>query len=295
MDFPGIKKEEYSAMIPGKLEGSWIRENTPSMLAKSTFYYVQSLGHFKTDRNYKTDRSDYQSVLIAHTKKGEGMLKYRGQVYEIKEGQLFIIDCFEHQFYGTGKTGYWEFDWIHFTGSESKNYARMILDNCGPVYSTNDSSIIPDNIEKIQVLIKGKDKRADIIASKLLVEILTELLLKSLKMNAMQDMFLPPVIQRAARIIERNYNTHITLDTLSEELCISKFHFARLFKKHTGYSPYEYIIKQRLNQAKSLLKTTDYPISEISRRVGFESTSHFIKVFRHHENTTPLKFRGFWR
>lgn len=277
------------------LDGSWSCENTPSILAKSIFYYIQSSGHFICGRRYMTDRSDYQSILLAYTRHGEGVLKYRNQLYSVKKGQLFIIDCFEHQYYGTGKPGFWEFDWIHFTGSESKNYVKMILENNGPVFVIDENSTIPDNMEKIQRMVKEKDKRVDIIASKLIVEILTELLLKSLRMDDMQATLVPPLIRKATRIIERNYNKPISLDTLSEELCISKFHFSRLFKKHTGYSPYEYLIKQRLNQAKSLLKSTDYPIAEISQKVGFESTSHFIKVFKQHEKTTPLKFRGFWR
>lgn len=276
-------------------KNSWSRENTPSLLSKSMFYYIQSIGHFFCNENYMTDRSNYNSMLLTYTNSGEGILRYRNQTYRIGCGQVFIIDCFEHQFYGTGGSGFWEFDWIHFNGSESRNYVAQILSNSGPVFNVDKDSVIPECIKKIHKMINEKDKRTDIIASKIIVEILTELLLKSCGTGEFHDSQIPGLIQSAINKIERNYNNPINLDFLSKELCVSKFHLSRLFKKHTGFSPYEYLIKQRINQAKSLLKTTEYSVGEISRIVGFESTSHFIKVFNHHERTTPLKFRRFWR
>jgi len=67
-----------------------------------------------------------------------------------------------------------------------------------------------------------------------------------------------------------------------------------LFKKYTGYGLYEYLINYRLSQAKSLLNTTYLPVGEIAQKVGFESTSQFIKIFKKNENTTPLQFRKYW-
>lgn len=278
-----------------KNEGSWSRENTPSMLSKSMFYYIQSVGYYICNQKYTTDRSNYNSMLLTYTYSGEGILRYRNQTYSIVSGQVFIIDCLEHQFYGTGASGFWEFDWIHFNGSESRNYVKQILNNSGPVFCIEKGSVIPKSIKKIHNMINKKDKRSDIIASKIIVEILTELLLKSHGTGELNEIQMPRPIHSAIRIIEKNYNIPITLDFLSKELCVSKFHLSRLFKKYTGFSPYEYLIKQRLNQAKNLLKSTEYSVGEISRFVGFESTSHFIRIFSQHEKTTPLKFRHFWR
>ena len=276
-------------------EGSWSRENTPSLSAKSMFYYIQSVGHFSGARNYRTDRSDYNSILITYTLYGEGVLRYKNQEYKVEKDQIFIIDCLEHQFYGTGALGFWEFEWVHFSGSESRNYVAQILENRGPVFDIGKDSIIPECIKQVQEMISAKEKRADIIASKLIVEILTEILLKSCGTEEMHDSHIPVLVQRAICKIEKNYSRSINLDDLVKELCVSKFHLSRLFKKHTGYSPYEYLIMQRLNQAKSLLKTTEWSVGEISQKVGFESTSHFIKIFNQHEKTTPLKFRKYWR
>lgn len=242
-----------------------------------------------------TDRNDYDSMLLTYTVNGEGILRYRNQVYKVEKGQIFIIDCMEYQYYGTGDTGEWEFNWVHFNGSESRNYINQILECNGPVFKAAIDSIIPGYFIKIQDMVNSKAKRADVIISKMIVEMLTELLLKSYGTEDINDSYMPLLVQCAIRKIDRDFSSQLNLDELAKELCVSKFYLSRLFKKHTGYSPYEYIINQRLNHAKNFLKTTEWTVGEISQKVGFESSSHFIKIFSQHENTTPLKFRRYWR
>ena len=60
---------------------SWSKEHTPSMVSKSLFYYLQSAGHFKNGSEYRTRRSDYDSMLLIYTIDGFGTLSYRNQVF----------------------------------------------------------------------------------------------------------------------------------------------------------------------------------------------------------------------
>jgi AraC family transcriptional regulator len=83
----------------------------------------------------------------------------------------------------------------------------------------------------------------------------------------------------------------IQLTDLSELLGLSQFHFSRLFKQTLGVTPYQYILQQRVERAKHLLKTTDFPIMEIALRCGFSSHSHLGKWFRHYAGMTPKAFR----
>ena len=72
---------------------------------------------------------------------------------------------------------------------------------------------------------------------------------------------------------------------------MSKYHLSRIFKKYTGFSPYEYLLNERLTQGKTLLQNTRLSVEEIAQRVGFNSASHFIRMFRKYEGLTPLQFR----
>ena len=306
------------------LRGSWSREYTPSLVAKSLFYYLQSAGHFVSGPAYYTKRKNYDTMLLMYTIRGTGKLIYRNRSYDLTPGTVCIIDCTEEQIYGScsdnisgrdmgeaekdpaeepanrandangaDRNDAWVFDWIHFNGSESRGYVNHILNAMGPVIHIGQSSGIPGYISRIHRLLKANDENFDVKASCILVEILTELMLKV--SSGKEGEGVPALVQGALHIIERQYARPLALDTIAERLCISKYHLSRLFKLHTGYSLYEYLIKFRLSQGKVLLKTTDDPVCEIARKVGYDSASHFIKVFRQHENITPLKFRKYWR
>jgi len=275
-------------------KGSWSVDHTPSLTARSMFFYVQSAGYFKCKPRYMTRRKNYNTMLLLYTIKGAGTLKYRNQTYIVESGQGFLIDCMDYQYYSVYKKDKWEFKWLHFNGSESRSYFERIYENKGPVFELSPNSLIPDYMDEIADMIRNRDYRIDIISSCRIVEILTELLLDDYK--GYREGFETPIfINKAIEMIEKNYYKDIKLDTLANHVGVSKYHLSRMFKRYTGYSPYEYILNYRLNQSKELLKTTELPIYEIAGRVGFESSSHYIKQFRNQEGITPLKFREYWR
>ena len=143
-------------------------------------------------------------------------------------------------------------------------------------------------------LLRSQDIKTDVIGSSLLVQILTELYIKSCTANEGESV-LPDIVKDLLYTIERNYSEKLSLDQLAIQLCISKFHMLRQFRKHTGYTIYEYIQKYRLNQAKVLLRDTDIPIEEIAHKVGIDDCSHFCRLFKSAEKITPTGFRKNWR
>jgi len=268
-------------------------EYTPSVLSKSMFYYVQGCGHFYCNNTYHTQRKNYNSFLLIQTINGKGFLKYRDKSYTLEINQVFLIDCIEEQYYETSGDEIWEFEFIHFNGGESRKYFQRIIENGQLVLNLKGNSIISFNIKKINKMIKKRDTKIDIIASCLIVEILTELLMLSHNFDMRQDSICE-YVKCAIGIIEKEYCSKITLDYISKAINVNKFYLTKLFKQYTSEGLYEYLIKFRINKAKELLKTTQMPIYEISEKVGFESASNFIKVFKQNEETTPLKFRKFW-
>jgi AraC family transcriptional regulator len=83
----------------------------------------------------------------------------------------------------------------------------------------------------------------------------------------------------------------IKLSDLAELLGMSPFHFGRMFKQSTGISPHQYVIQQRVERAKRLLKQTDQAIIDIALDCGFNSHSHLSKKFRQVTGVTPREFR----
>ena len=98
-------------------------------------------------------------------------------------------------------------------------------------------------------------------------------------------------IDRVEDYINDNLAENLNLSKIAEIANISTYHFARLFKQKTGYSPHQYIIQHRIEKAKNLLSTTNLSIVEIAHSIGCSSQSNFTSLFRKKVGTTPQKYR----
>jgi AraC family transcriptional regulator len=85
----------------------------------------------------------------------------------------------------------------------------------------------------------------------------------------------------------------IKLADLAALLDMSQFHFSHLFKQSIGTAPYQYLIQQRVERAKQLLKQTDQSIIDIALLCGFSSHSHLTKQFRQLTGMTPRDYRAY--
>ncbi len=91
--------------------------------------------------------------------------------------------------------------------------------------------------------------------------------------------------------IENHIEQKIELADLSILVGYSQFHFSRAFKNTTGMSPHQYVIQQRIERAKHLLKQSTFTINEIAIECGFANPSHLAKQFRRHTGISPSEFR----
>nr|WP_225887147.1 AraC family transcriptional regulator [Nodosilinea nodulosa] len=92
--------------------------------------------------------------------------------------------------------------------------------------------------------------------------------------------------------IDAHLGSDISLADLAQLVDMSPFHFSRLFKQSVGRSPHHYLLQQRVEQAKQLLKHTDRLILDIALDCGFSSHSHLSKLFRKFTGTTPKAYRA---
>jgi AraC-like DNA-binding protein len=99
------------------------------------------------------------------------------------------------------------------------------------------------------------------------------------------------IIAKALRFIEENLDQDISLNQISEESGMSRYHFARTFKSVTGSSFKTYHNRKRIEIAKKLLETRSMRITDVCFEVGFNDLSYFNRVFRRFVGMSPLTYQ----
>ncbi|WP_342506061.1 AraC family transcriptional regulator [Sporosarcina sp. FSL K6-2383] len=284
-----------------KAECHWSEDSvrlisTPSAEARSAFFYIQEIGHFKTFYPFFTERQHLDSYLIVHTLSGNGQLTYNNTTYSLGPGELFFIDCNNYQLYQTSNEDSWEILWIHIKGSTTAEYYKHYSKSNSPVSISHQESQVPYLIQQL-IQLHQLDKaslKTEIISSKLILNLLTEVLLNSNELNK-NKAITPDYIEQMKTELEVNFDKKITLTQLSRLFAVNKYQLAKEFKHYIGITPNEYLINRRITKAKDLLKNTNLTISSISFQVGIDNVSHFINLFKDRVDSTPLSFRKHWQ
>lgn len=87
-----------------------------------------------------------------------------------------------------------------------------------------------------------------------------------------------------------------SLEDMAATAGVTPSHFCRIFKKATGVSPHQYVMKARLDRAQQMLVQSDLSLATVAEAMGFTSQSHFSRAFRAYAGVTPSAFRhSEWR
>lgn len=100
-----------------------------------------------------------------------------------------------------------------------------------------------------------------------------------------------PVSSRAIRAIEARFAEPLKVSELAEQAGLSAAHFNEVFKKGTGLTPHQYILRVRVERVSAVLKEHDTPLAEIAHNFGFSSQSHLNTAFRKITGVTPKQYR----
>lgn len=99
-------------------------------------------------------------------------------------------------------------------------------------------------------------------------------------------------LNRVLEYVNANLSDKLELGVLAKVAGVNLYHFARSFKQSTGESPYQYVLRRRIEKAKEFLVHSQLSVIEASALTGFVDQSHFSKVFRRIVGVSPSKYRN---
>jgi AraC family transcriptional regulator len=91
--------------------------------------------------------------------------------------------------------------------------------------------------------------------------------------------------------VRNNLDKPLAVSVLSRMAEMSQSHFSKLFKVSTGLTPHQFVLQERINRSKELLRQDNARIVEVALGVGFENQAHFTTVFGNLVGMTPRQFQ----
>lgn len=258
---------------------------TPSNQSLRLFYYVTCIGHFYYEDFYGLSRDSYNSFLVMYIVKGKAKIHNDYGTFDVSEGDTVLMNC--HSPHGYQSSGSLETIWFHFDGNNSKNIYAELENLYDGFIAISNSFHIVDCMNKIYTAYKTGKKISEGVQSSYIGRILAEFF------NVTEDNNNKSIlINKVQGYIDEHYKDDLTISFLANKASVSEFHFSRIFKKETGYTIHEYIIKTRITNAKNMLQLTNLSLKEISYRCGFSNESSFSTSFKKHTGVTPGVFRS---
>ena len=101
-------------------------------------------------------------------------------------------------------------------------------------------------------------------------------------------------LEQVRQYLDEHYTEKFSLDTLSEQFFISKFHLSREFRSLYGITLNHYVITRRITLAKKLLRFSDHTLEEIAASCGFYDASYLNRQFKKSEGISASDFRKKW-
>jgi AraC family transcriptional regulator len=98
-------------------------------------------------------------------------------------------------------------------------------------------------------------------------------------------------LRRIRELVNERMEDDLSLDEMAQSVGLSTAHFARMFRKSTGETPHQFVLRQRLERAKAMLCAPDARVLDVAVACGFKTQQHFARAFRDLWGVSPTEYR----
>lgn len=235
-----------------------------------------------------------KNAVMHYVSKGKGTFKVNNKIFNLKQGDIFIILKGMNVEYMASMDDPWEYYWIGFSGSNSIEYLNRtsIIDSY--VVTCTEDSKIPNIILNMCEISKNYNPSSsdDIVLLRELYSLLYTFIKEFPKEFEYKDKELHTYIQDAINFINSNYMNSITVNEIANHVNLSRSYLYKMFIKNLKVSPQKYLINLRMYKATLLLKSTKLPIGEVANKVGYTDSLLFSKTFSKYFSVSPLNYRN---
>ena len=266
---------------------SVVKDTSKPLIVTSCGYYrVDSGPVIKTNR--PRGRRDYQLLYILE---GKAHFYFESDERIVNKGEMVLFRPYDHQSYFYFPQDKCQSFWVHFTGSDVEQiidyYKLPKAENVFYSGSSPDYQWLFEQMIRELQLCRANYKELLTMLLRHIFLLVNRFLKEGSKsgIDALND------IERSIRYFNENYTKNINIEEYAKSLHISACWFNRRFKQVTKMTPLQYILSVRLANAKMLLETKDYNVTETAYAVGFNNPLYFTRLFTKHIGVSPTEYK----
>ena len=234
------------------------------------------------DGSYEIYRKSSNIYVMEYVISGTGTVTENGVSFTASTGDVYFLKADRQHHYYSSKNDPWEKVWFNFSG--------QLADYITKAYQLSELTHVhaPELKVFFEKIIEAARREPDTANDKIAL-IFLELAQRISRLNAPE--VYQGIAQKLKSRLDGTVDFNISLDTLARELFCTKNHAIREFKAAYGVSPYEYLLERRIATAKTLLRNTAMPITEISSSLGYYDIHYFSASFKKRVGKTPTQYR----
>lgn len=251
-------------------------------------FFVQA-GHQDCIPGYSNNLSPDHNYILHFITDGKGFFKIGGNVYRLKKGDAFFTPAQVPAYYCADIDNPWKYMWFEIYGKTAEDFFEsMGLNAEFPIYQSTDANSI---IKQFDNLFKAYNERNEYIYIAELFKLMGIMSETNNKSVSKKVTGVKEYTNLCMNYIKSNYKNKITVDALCEVANIERSYLFRIFRKHVGMSPQQYVIEYKLAMAAKLLEIGELNISEIAKNVGYDDQFAFSKLFKKQYGISPLEYK----
>jgi AraC-like DNA-binding protein len=225
--------------------------------------------------------------VVEYVMQGKGTVTSDGKIFYPGAGDVYILHKGSNHCYYSDDIDPWVKIWVNFTGPLADSLIRDYrLTGVNHIPGLDLKELFYENLSAAKTWKgspEGMFQQAAIIFHKMAISMYNAI--------AKDEIDLQPEAREMRDWIDRHIFEGTDIKELANRIYRSPSQAIRIFRRHFGVTPYEYLISKRMEAAKMLIRNTNLPIREIASRLNFADEHYFSNFFKSRAGVSPTRFR----
>lgn len=283
MNFPEYDKEFAEQVF-----------HVPTEIEKQFGLWIHLMGKNLAKENYRSGPKFLKNYSIHIVLDGSLHLQCHSQSHLLQAGDLFcMVPDVSYTYYVKHSPRHLRMQWLAFDGPLAPQVIGLMgasIDH--PVLIKRGSPALQTIMDDLMEHIRTHTSGGSLLALSKLIEFFHLLCEDSLTQQKTADHTIPTWLDTCLSYMDTHFAEGITTEQVADWVGVSRTHFSKTFTRCIGDRPANYLMKLRMNEARTLLISTSYQIKEIALSLGYSDPYSFSRAFTKWYRTSPHNYRS---